>query len=141
MIDTPITRQANKVALKIFADKTDITGYPCMRMRKAVAEQMKDEHTAAIALLRDIYDYSELTEFTLMMEGSTMRVACALSRLNKCEGETDEHYFERLPKDELAYPVALATAKYLGNIDNYAIKNIDAVKSCEKYISIYDSLK
>ena len=45
MINTPITKRAREIAQRVFAGKTDITGYPYMRMREAVAGQMKDEHT------------------------------------------------------------------------------------------------
>lgn len=142
MINTPITKRAKEIAQKVFAGKTDVTGHPCMRMREAVAEQMEDEHTAAIALLMDVYDYSELTEFSLIKEGTPMRVACALSRLKQREDEPYSDYLIRLVEDdELVYPIALATAAYLGNFDNYKVNTVEAIAEYAHYSTMHRFLK
>ncbi len=142
MINTPITKRAREIAQRVFAGKTDITGYPYMRMREAVAGQMKDEHTTAIALLMDVYDCSDLTEFTLIKEGVPMRVACALSRLKQRENEPYRDYLIRLVEDdELVYPVAQATAAYLGNFDNYKINTIKAIAEYAHYSTMHRFLK
>ena len=142
MINTPITKRAREIAQRVFAGKTDITGYPYMRMREAVAGQMKDEHTAAIALLMDVYDCSELTVITLMKEGTPMRVACALVRLKQREDELYNDYLERIVEDdELVYPVALATAAYLGNFDNYKVNTVEAIAEYAHYSTMHRFLK
>lgn len=142
MINTPITRRAKEIAESVFAGKTDVTGYPYMRMRVAVAEQMEDEYTTAIALLMDVYDYSELTAFSLMKEGMPMRVAYALSRLKQREGEPHWSYIVRLIEDdELVYPVAQAAAAYLGNLENYKEFTVEAIAERAHYALRYRFLK
>lgn len=128
MINTPITKKANEIAQRVFSGKTDITGYPCMRMRNAVATQMKNEFTVAIALLMDVYDYSGLNYMTLMKEGMPMRVAFALCRFKQINGEPHTDYLKRLAADdELVYPVALAAAEYLSNLNNYKDNTVKTI--------------
>ena len=133
MIQTPITERAEKIAQRVFSGKTDKTGFPCMRMRKAVADQMKDQYTAAIALLQGVYEYSEMNELMLFAEGAPQRVAYALSRLKQYENEKHEDYLRRLARDDLAYPVALATAEYLQELENYDTDLVVKVSECAYY--------
>ena len=142
MIDTTITRRAKEIAHQVFDGKTDVTGHPCMRMREAVAKQMRDDYTAAIALLMDVYDYSDLTEFSLINKGMPMCVAYALSRLKQREGEPYWSYIVRLiDDDELVYPVAQATAAYLGNSENYKEFTVEAIAERAHYALRYRFLK
>ncbi len=142
MIGTPVTLKAREIAQRVFEGKTDITGYPYMHMREAVAEKMESEYTAAAALLLDVYDCSDITEKSLIGEGMPMSVVYVLYSITQRKDEPHQDYLKRLARDDdLLYPVALASAEYLGNIDNYKDITVNSIAECGYYSMKHRLLK
>lgn len=112
MIYSDMTKKALNLAYKMHEGQIDRLGIPYIFHPYHVAEQMKDETTATIALLHDIIEDTAATEEMLWEEGFPAEVIEAVVALTHDKEEDYFLYIERVGKNELARAVKLADLEH-----------------------------
>lgn len=112
MIWTDLTRAAYIIAEKAHAGQLDRGGAPYILHPLAVAKEMTDEDTAAVALLHDVIEDTDWTVEDLLRSGIPQRVVSAVEKLTHKDGIPYLEYVEGLKDDPIAAAVKKADLKH-----------------------------
>ena len=118
MIYTAMTRRAAEIAEAAHRGQADKSGFPYILHPVHLAEQMPDEITAAIALLHDVCEDTEITLTELEAEFPP-RVTDALRLLTHDKGEDYFEYVRRIRENPDA--LAVKRADLMHNLDDSRI--------------------
>ena len=137
MIYTKLTNKAMKLCYEAHMGQTDKSGLPYAFHPFHVAEQMRDEYTAAAALLHDTLEDTWVTPDYLRKEGYPEEVVDALILLTHDPAEPYMDYVRRIKKNPIARAVKMADLAH--NADLSRLEGLDdpamekAVRRAEKY--------
>lgn len=111
-IQTDLTKRAYDIACIAHADQVDKGGTPAINHPAAVASRFENEELAAIALLHDVLEDSDLTAKDLLSLGVPKRVVFTVVVLTRMPEETYFNYIRRVSQDEEAKQVKLADLEH-----------------------------
>ena len=135
MIYTEMTVRAARIAERAHRGQFDKGGMPYIYHPLHLAEQMSDEITAAVALLHDVMEDTDITDAELSAQVPP-RVMDALRLLTHDPAEDYSDYVKRIRENPDAKAVKLADLRH--NSDTGRLSPADAASSktaerCEKY--------
>ena len=135
MIYTDMTIRAARIAEQAHRGQFDKGGMPYIYHPLHLAEQMTDEYTAAIALLHDVMEDTDITEAELSAQFPP-RVMDALRLLTHDPAEDYSDYVKRIRENPDAKAVKLTDLRH--NSDTGRLSPADAASEktaerCEKY--------
>lgn len=135
MIYTEMTVRAARIAEQAHRGQFDKGGMPYIYHPLHLAEQMTDEYTAAIALLHDVMEDTDITDAELSAQFPP-RVMDALRLLTHDPAEDYSDYVKRIRDNPDARAVKLADLRH--NSDTGRLRPADAAnpktaERCEKY--------
>ncbi len=135
MIYTEMTIRAARIAEQAHRGQSDKGGMPYIWHPLHLAEQMPDEFTAAIALLHDVMEDTDITDAELSAQFPP-RVMDALRLLTHDPAEDYFDYVRRVRENPDAKAVKLADLRHNSDISRLPRELADAPKTaarCEKY--------
>lgn len=134
MIYTPLTNKAIKLIYKAHEGQTDKAGLPYVLHPIHLAEQMKDEYSALVALLHDILEDTNISPDYLRAEFPA-EVCDAVELLTKPEGMDYFDYIERVKVNDLARRVKLCDLEHNSTLSRFDQVPDDVAKARqEKYL-------
>lgn len=141
-LHTPLTHLAFAIAHMAHAGQKDKAGQPYIEHVIAVAEQMPDEISTAIALLHDVVkDNPEFTFKTLLLYGVPPEVVKNVEYLTPKEGQSYYDYIRSLYHKPLARAVKLADLEHDCDLARYEAIPIVALEYRERYLKAIDILR
>ena len=135
MIYTEMTVRAARIAEQAHRGQSDKGGMPYIYHPLHLAEQMTDEYTAAIALLHDVMEDTDITEAELAAQFPP-RVMDALRLLTHDPAEDYLDYVRRIREKPDAKAVKLADLRHnsdTGRLPAAAASAPKTAERCEKY--------
>ena len=135
MIYTEMTVRAARIAEQAHRGQYDKGGMPYIYHPLHLAEQMHDEYTAAIALLHDVMEDTDITEAALAAQFPP-RVMDALRLLTHDPAEDYFDYVRRIRENPDAKAVKLADLRHnsdTGRLPESAAADPETAERCEKY--------
>ncbi len=143
MIYTPLTKKAMKLCFEAHKDQKDRTGLPYVFHPFHLAEQMKDEYSAAAALLHDVVEDTDTTFEDLQKEGIPEKVIEALRLLTHSPEVPYMEYVAKTASDPIAAAVKLADLNHnsdMSRLDNITDKDIQRHKKYLDAVSLLNEL-
>lgn len=119
MIYTDMTRAAIRIMWAAHKDQDDKSGVPYVFHPWHVAEQMKDEETAAAALLHDVIEDSDITAEDLLAAGISEKVVNAVRLLTHRKEVPYMDYLAEIKQDPIARAVKLADLGHNSDITRF----------------------
>lgn len=135
MIYTELTIKALKTAYKAHEGQTDKSGLPYIFHPYHVAEQMTTEVSAAIALLHDVIEDTDMTAEDLRALGFPDSVVDGVVLMTHDKGTDYFDYIHKLKKDPEAKAVKLADLEHnsdLSRLDTVTERDLERIKKYEK---------
>ena len=135
MIYTEMTIRAARIAEQAHRGQFDKGGMPYIYHPLHLAEQMADEYTAAIALLHDVMEDTDITDAELSAQFPP-RVMDALRLLTHAPAEDYFDYVKRIRNNPDAKAVKLADLRHnsdTGRLMPDAAASPETAKRREKY--------
>lgn len=136
---------AHEIAKEYHAGDVDIAGvdYYEGHLTTVAATVVGDDVTRAVAVLHDVIEDTEMTEFTLrgLLDGYKEAdvVVDAVVAVTKVDGESYGDYIARVMNNPIARAVKVADMKHnsdLGRLPSVSTKDIARAEKYEKYLKI-----
>ena len=133
MIYTDLTKKALVLSFEAHKEQKDKSGMPYVFHPFHLAEQMKTEETAVVALLHDVVEDTEYTLEDIRSMGFPERVVEALSLLTHDDAVPYMEYVEKIKNDQIAKAVKLADLRHNSDLTRLDIVDEKALARVEKY--------
>lgn len=133
MIYTPLTAKALNTAYTAHMGQTDRSGIPYIFHPYHVAEQMQTEETAAIALLHDICEDTDITPEQLIEMGFPENVVEGVRLMTHSDDEDYFDYIRRIKSSPAATAVKLADLKHNSDLTRLNSVTEKDISRLEKY--------
>lgn len=141
MIYTPMTRKAMTVAYNAHHGAQDKANVPYIFHPMHLAEQMKDELTATVALLHDVVEDTNVTLHDLRKEGFPESVLTAVSLLTHDESVPYLDYVRRLALNPAARAVKLADLAHNSDVTRVDKVTPEDMEHLERYRAAFAILQ
>ena len=133
MIYTPLTKKALRLCFDAHKEQVDKSGMPYVFHPFHVAEQMKTEETAIVALLHDVVEDTDYTISDLKEMGFPEPVTTALTLLTHKDGVSYMDYVTSIKSDPIASAVKLADFRHNSDLSRLDAIDDKAIQRVEKY--------
>lgn len=141
MIYTPMTKKAMKLMFEKHKDQVDKSGLPYVNHPFHVAEQMKDETTATVALLHDIVEDTDMTFEQLREEGFPEEVLDALMLLTHDPNVDYYDYVRDIGTNPIARAVKIKDLEHnmdlsrLNEVTEWDLQRVEKYKKCHDFLT------
>ena len=133
MLYTKLTKKAMKIAFEAHKNQTDKNGIPYIYHPIHLAEQMADEKTICVALLRDVVEDTDITFEQLLSEGFPDDIIEALKLLTHDDSIQYMDYVKEIKSNPIAAAVKLADLKHNSDLTRLDVIDEKAINRAEKY--------
>ncbi|MCH4072608.1 GTP pyrophosphokinase [Pseudoramibacter sp.] len=130
MIYTALTKKAMNLMYEVHKNQRDKGNVPYVFHPWHVAEQMRDEISAAAALLHDVCEDGDVRLADLRQMGFPEAVVKAVDLLTRRPGQTYSAYIEKLEDDPVARQVKIADL--IHNQDLSRLSKTDSEKTLKR---------
>ncbi len=135
MIYTGLTKMAMRICFDAHKEQTDKSGLPYVFHPFHLAEQMKDEATACVALLHDVVEDSDMTLDGLREAGFPEEIVEAVGMMTHAPEVPYMDYVRAIKSNPIAAAVKLADLRHnsdptrLDEIDEYAERRMEKYRA------------
>ena len=133
MIYTPLTAKALNTAYTAHMGQTDRSGIPYIFHPYHVAEQMETEETAAIALLHDVCEDTDITPEQLLEMGFPENVVEGVRAMTHKKDEDYFDYIRRIKSNPAAVAVKLADLRHNSDTSRLSTVTEKDIARLKKY--------
>ena len=134
MIYTPKTKKALALCFKAHKEQKDKSGMPYVFHPFHLAEQMKTEETAIVALLHDVIEDTNYTIEDLTQMGFDETITDAIAVMTHADGVDYMDYVRAIKENPIAKAVKLADLNHNSDLTRLDVVDEKALKRREKYL-------
>lgn len=141
MIYTDLTKKALKIAFDVHKEQKDKGGLPYIYHSFYLATLMADEYSICVALLHDVFEYSDYSFEYLTKEGFPNEIIKAVKLLTYDKNTSYLDYIYKIKTSKLATTVKVAELKHNSDLTRLSLVDESDIERQKVYKSALIILK